>query len=183
MSVVKDTESKMKSAIEHFKVELRNLRSSRANPSILDSVLVEVYGTEMKIKELGQVSVSEGRQLIVTPFDPQVAGPISKGIEKANLNLQPILEGAIVRVPVPPLTEEIRKETVKQGKKKAEEAKVQIREIRRKGNELARKQKADMEITEDVMKKLEKQIQELTDKFCKEVDQLFSEKEKDIMEV
>lgn len=183
MSIVNETESKMKNAIEHFKTELRNLRSGRANPSMLDSVVVEVYGTEMKIKELAQVSVSEGRQLLVTPYDPQIAGSISKGIEKANLSLRPILEGGHIRVPIPPLTEEIRKDVVKLGKKKAEETKVQIREIRRKSNELVRKQKTDNDITEDVMKKLEKQIQDLTDKFCKEVDQLFSEKEKDIMEV
>lgn len=183
MSIIKETETKMKNALEHFKAELRNLRSGRANPAILDGVVVEVYGSEMKIKELAQVSVSEGRQLIVTPFDPQTAGPISKGIEKANLNLQPMLEGNLVRVPIPPLTEEIRKDTVKLGKKKAEEAKVQIREIRRKSNELVRKQKTDNDITEDLMKKFEKQIQELTDKYCKEVDNLFSEKEKDIMEV
>ncbi|MCH9631179.1 MAG: Ribosome-recycling factor [Chlamydiia bacterium] len=183
MSVMKETESKMKDALEHFKVELRNLRSGRANPAVLDSVVVEVYGSEMRIKDVAQVSVAEARQLLVTPYDAQTAGPIAKGIEKANLNLQPMVDGGVVRVPVPPLTEEIRKDTVKLGKKKAEDAKIQVRDIRRKSNDLVKKQKSDNEIAEDVQKKLEKQIQDLTDRYCKEVDSLFSEKEKDIMEV
>lgn len=183
MSVEKETETKMKDAIEHFKKELRNLRSSRANPAVLDSVVVDVYGSEMRIKDVAQVSVAESRQLVVTPYDPQTAGAIAKGIERANLNLQPMVDGGVVRVPVPPLTEEIRKDTVKLGKKKAEDTKVQIREIRRKSNDLVKKQKTDNIIAEDVQKKLEKKIQELTDKYCKDVDTLFVEKEKDIMEV
>lgn len=183
MSVTKDTEKKMQGAEEHFKVELKNLRSSRPNPAILDSVKVEVYGTEMKIKELGQVSVTDSRQLLVTPFDPQTAGPIAKAIEKANLNLQAILENNLVRVPIPPLTEEIRKDTVKEGKKRAEAAKVQIRKIRQEANATVAKQKADGDITEDLEEKMKKEIQKLTDKFCKDIETLFAEKEKDIMEV
>lgn len=183
MNVVKDIESKMKNSIEHFKIELRNLRTGRANPSVLDSVIVDVYGSDMRLKDIAQVSVSDSRQLLVSPYDPQTVGSIAKGIERANLNLMAIVDGHVVRIPVPPLTEEIRRDTVKIGKKKAEDTKVQLRDIRRKGNDLIKKQKADNEIPEDMQKKLEKQIQELTDKFCKEVDTLFSQKEKDIMEV
>jgi ribosome recycling factor len=183
MSVVKEIETKMKNAIEHYKTELRNLRTGRANPAILDNVVVDVYGSQMRLKDLAQVSASDSRQLLITPFDPQTAGPISKGIERANLNLMGIVDGHVVRVPIPPLTEEIRKDTVKIGKKKAEETKVQLREIRRKGNDLVKKQKQDNEIAEDMQKKLEKQIQDLTDKYCKEIDVLFTQKEKDIMEV
>ena len=182
-SVVKETEEKMRNGVDHFKKELRNLRTGRPHPGMLDSVIVEVYGSEMKLKELAQVSVPDSRQLLVTPFDPQTAGAISKGIDKANLNLKPILESGLVRIPVPPLTEEIRRDTVKVGKKKCEETKVQIREIRRKTNDLVKKQKADGIIAEDMLKKLEKQVQELTDKYCKELDTLMSEKEKEIMEV
>lgn len=183
MNVVKDIENKMKNAIEHFKVELRNLRTGRANPAVLDNVIVDVYGSDMRLKDIAQVSVSDSRQLLVSPYDPQTAGSIAKGIERANLNLMAIVDGHVVRIPVPPLTEEIRRDTVKLGKKKAEDTKVQLRDIRRKGNDLIKKQKADNEIPEDMQKKMEKQIQELTDKFCKEVDTLFSQKEKDIMEV
>lgn len=183
MSVMKDLETKMKNGLEHFKTELRNLRTGRANPAVLDNVVVDLYGSEMRLKDVAQVNVSDSRQLLVTPYDPQTAGAIAKGIERANLNLMPIVDGHVIRVPVPPLTEEIRKDTVKLGKKKAEDAKIQLRDIRRKANDLVKKQKVDNEITEDVQKKLEKQIQEMTDKFCKEVDTAFSLKEKEIMQV
>ena len=173
----------MQAAVDHFKQELKNLRSNRANPGVLDSVQVELYGTQMRIKELATVTTPESRQLLVTPFDPKSAGAIGKAIEKANLNLQPIVEGNVVRINIPPMDEGTRKEIVKQGKKKAEDAKVAVREIRRKGNEQTRKAKADGEITEDIMKKLEKTIQEFTDKFCKEIDDLFAAKEKEILTV
>lgn len=183
MNVIKDIESKMKNALEHFKTELRNLRTARANPAVLDSVLVDCYGSSMRLKDLAQVSAPEARQLLVTPYDPQTVGAIAKGIERANLNLMPIADGHVVRVPVPPLTEEVRRETVKISKKKAEDAKVQMRHIRKDGNDTIKKQKNDQEIPEDMFKKMEKQIQELTDKYCKEVDVCCAQKEKDIMEV
>lgn len=183
MSIVEETKKKMAVAIDHLKQELKNLRTGRANPGVLDNVQVEVYGSQMRLKELANVTAPEPRQLLVTPFDPQTAGSISKGIEKANLNLQPILDGHIIRIHIPPMDASIRKEMVKQGKKKAEDAKVVIREVRRKQNELVRKQKADGDIAEDQMKKLEKSIQELTDQGCKEADDLINAKEKEIMTV
>ncbi len=183
MSIVEDTKKKMAVSIDHLKQELKNLRTGRANPGVLDNVQVEVYGSQMRLKELANVTAPEPRQLLVTPFDPQTAGSISKGIEKANLNLQPILDGHIIRIHIPPMDASMRKEMVKQGKKKAEDAKVVIREIRRKQNELVRKQKADGDIAEDQMKKLEKSIQELTDQCCKEADDLINAKEKEIMTV
>ena len=182
-SVTEQTKTKMQAALDHFKNDLKNLRTNRANPGMLDGVSVEVYGSQMRIKELANVSVPEPRQLLITPFDPQTSAAIAKGIEKANLNLQPVVEGHIVRIHVPPMDEAMRKHIVKQGKEKAEDAKIVIRDIRRKNNELVRKQKADSVITEDVMKREEKGIQELTDKFCKEIDDLYSSKEKEIMTV
>lgn len=183
MSLTEQAKTKMQATAEHFKTELRNLRSNRANPGVLDGVLVEMYGAQMRLKELATVSVPEPRQLLVVPFDPKTAGAIAKGIERANLNLQPIVEGHAVRINVPPMDEAMRKQIAKQAKQKAEETKVTIREIRRKNNDLVRKQKADGIITEDVMKKDEKTIQELTDKFCKEIDDLYTAKEKEIMTV
>ena len=182
-SVTEQTKIKMLAAIEHFKNDLKNLRSNRANPAMLDGVFVEAYGSTMRIKELANVTVPEPRQILISPFDPQTSAAIAKGIEKANLNLQPVVEGLVVRIHVPPMDESMRKQIVKQGKEKAEAAKIIIRDIRRKNNELVRKQKADGLITEDIMKKEEKGIQEFTDKFCKEVDDLFSAKEKEIMTV
>lgn len=186
-SVTEQTKAKMQAAIEHFKNDLKNLRTNRANPGMLDGVLVEAYGSQMRIKELANVTIPEPRQLLVSPFDPQTAAAIAKGIEKANLNLQPVLEGhggqGVIRINVPPMDEATRKQIVKQGKQKAEDSKIVIRDIRRKNNELVRKQKADGLITEDIMKKEEKGIQDLTDKCCKEIDDLFSAKEKEIMTV
>ncbi len=182
-SITEQTKAKMQAALEHFKTDLKNLRTNRANPGMLDGVLVEAYGSQMRIKELANVTVPEPRQLVISPFDPQTSAAIAKGIEKANLNLQPVVEGQVIRINVPPMDESMRKQIVKQGKQKAEDAKIVIRDIRRKNNELARKQKADGLITEDVMKKEEKGIQELTDKFCKEIDDLFSAREKEIMTV
>jgi len=183
MSLTDQTKSKMQAAVDHFKNELKNLRSNRASPSVLDGVLVEVYGAQMRLKELASVTVPESRQLLVSPFDPQTAGAIAKGIERANLNLQPIVEGSSIRINIPPMDEAMRKQIAKQGKQKAEDAKIAVRDIRRKGNEQVRKQKADGIITEDVMKKDEKAIQEFTDKFCKEIDDLYTAKEKEIMTV
>lgn len=174
---------KMQGAIDHFKTELKMLRTNRANPAMVDGVLVEAYGSTMRLKELANVTVPESRQILISPFDPQTAMLIAKGIEKANLNLQPVVESGAIRITVPPMDEAMRKQIVKQGKQKAEEAKITLREIRRKYNELARKNKTDGLCTEDVMNKEEKVIQELTDKGCKEVDSLFSAKEKEIMTV
>lgn len=183
MSLADESKSKMAAAIEHFKTELKGLRSGRAHPGLLDTVVVEVYGSPMNLKNLAHVTAPEARQLLVSPFDPQTAAAIAKGIERANLGLMPVVEGSAIRVAVPPMDEERRKKTVQQGKKMAEEAKVSVREVRRKYNELVRKQKADGEITEDVMKKQETLIQTHTDQMIKEIDALFAAKEKEILTV
>ena len=178
-----DVKKTMQKVLDHFQDELKSLRTSRPNPSILENVVVEIYGSEMKIRDLGSTSIIDGRQLLVTPFDPQTAAAIAKGIDKANLNLQAIVDGNMIRVPIPPMSEEIRKNIVKDAKKKAEDAKVIVREHRRKANDLAKKQKGAGEISEDQLKKSEKTIQEYTDQFCKKIDELYTAKEKDIMEV
>lgn len=182
-SATEQAKSKMLATVDHFKTELKNLRTNRANPSMLDGVIVEAYGTQMRIKELANVTIPEPRQILISPFDPQTNSAIAKGIEKANLNLQPVVEGQVIRINVPPMDEAMRKQIVKQGKQKAEDAKIAIRDNRRKFNDLARKQKSDGLITEDVLKKEEKGIQDLTDKFCKEIDDLFAAREKEIMTV
>ncbi|MBS0629634.1 MAG: ribosome recycling factor [Verrucomicrobia bacterium] len=183
MSVVNDTKYKMKEAVEHFKKELSMLRTGRANPAMFDTVPIEVYGTTMRLRELANITTPEPRQIAIHPFDPQTVGPIAKSIEKANLNVNPITEGTFIRINIPPLDENMRKEIVKQGKKKAEDSKIVVREIRRKGNDHVRKQKAEGIIAEDELKKAEKTIQDLTDEHCKIIDDLFATKEKEIMTV
>lgn len=178
-----EIQNNMKSAIEHLKQELKGLRTGRANPAFLETVQVEVYGTSMKIKELANVTTPEARQLLITPYDANNAGAISKAIEVANLNVQPIVDGNIIRVNFPQMDESQRKEMVKTARRKAEDTKVSIREIRRKYNDMVRKQKTDGDIAEDEQKRLEKKIQDFTDQFCKEVDQLCSSKEKEILTI
>ncbi len=178
-----EVKTKMQATLEHFKQELKNLRTNRANPGVVEGVSIEVYGSHMRVKELANITTPEARQILITPFDPQTAAAIAKGIEKANLNLQPVLEGHAIRINVPPMDQSMRQTIVKQGKEKAENAKIAIRDIRRKSNDSIKQKKSSGDLTEDMVKKLEKVIQELTDKFCKQIDDLFSAKEKEIMAV
>ncbi len=173
----------MVKALDHYKAELKGMRTSRPSSSMLDNVPLEIYGAPMRMRDVATVSVADGNQLVVTPFDPSTANSIAKGIGKANLNLQPAVDGNVVRVPIPPMSEERRKEIAKDAREKGEMTKVTIRDVRRKANDLKKKQKSDGDITEDDLKRDEKIIQELTDKFCKQVDELFVEKEKDILAV
>lgn len=184
MSIVKQIESKMKTSLEHFKNELKNLRSNRANPAMLDGVFIEVYGSKMRIKELASITTPESRQILISPFDPQTLQAISKGIEKDNsLNLRPVVEGQQIRINIPPMDGSMRDKLAKQVDAKAEEEKIAIRIIRQSGNESARKQKTEGLITEDEMKKNEKEIQKLTDTFCKEIEKLAQDKKQEVKTV
>lgn len=180
MDVIDQTKSKMHAAIEHLKEELKGIRTGRANTAMLDNVMVEVYGSQMRIKDVASITAPEARQLLITPFDPQTKGPIGKAIEKANLGFMPIVDGNVVRIRIPPMDDSVRKEMVKVCHRKREEAKVGIRNIRRDANDLVRRQKSEGTMAEDLMKKLEKNIQDLTDKYCKEADDLADKKEKEI---
>lgn len=175
-----DTSQKMKQAISHFKDELKNIRTGRANPDMLESVAVEVYGSKLKLRDLATITSPESRQLLVSPFSPDTTHPIAKGIELANLGLQATVEGSAIRILVPPMDETVRKEMVKLVKKYCENAKVSIRNIRRDENDSIKKDKA---ISEDDKKRLEKDVQNLTDKFCKEADAISSSKEKEILTI
>jgi len=173
----------MQTAVEHLKGELKGLRTGRANPAILDAVRAEVYGTQMKLKELANLTVPEPRQLLISPFDQNNLIPISKAIEKANLNLQPRIDGHVIRITFPPMDESLRKEIAKQCKKYGEAAKVAIRDIRGRSMKNAKKKKEEKVISEDEQKKEEKKIQEFTDSFCKEIDTMVVNKEKEILEI
>lgn len=175
--------SAMQAAIEHLKQELKALRTGRANAAILDKVHVEQYGSHMPLKALANINVPEARQIVVTPFDHSTINAISKAIEAANLGVNPMVDGKVIRIKIPPMDETIRKQFAKQCKDLGEKTKIALRDIRRKFNELVRKQKADGVIPEDMMKKLEKSIQDQTDRFCKDVDTVCAEKEKEIMTI
>ena len=180
---VNQTEQKMKAAIDHLKEELMHIRTGRADPAILYSVQVEVYGSAMRLQDLASISVPEPRQLLVTAYDMNNLGAIRKGIEKANLNLQPHIDGNMIRINIPAMDEIARKNMVKLVRKKGEEAKVSIRTARRDGNDALKKQKLANEIAEDIQKKGENKIQQLTDSYCKEADSCISTKEKSLLEI
>lgn len=180
MSIIDQTEQKMKASIDHLTDELKKIRTGQANPAMLENVTVEVYGTSMKLRDVASITTPEPRQLLVTPYDANNTQVIGKGIEKANLGFRPIVDANVVRINIPQMDESVRQEMVKLCHKKREEAKVSIRNVRRDSNEAVRKQKTDGEIGEDMEKKFEKDIQILTDKYCKIADDVSSVKEKEV---
>lgn len=180
MNILDQAKSKMAAAIEHLKTDLKSIRTNRANTGMFDGVNVEIYGSSMRIKEVANITSPEPRLILITPFDPSTTNTIGKAIEKANLGFMPIVDGNGIRIKIPPMDENARKEMVKQCHKKKEEAKISIRNIRRECNDTAKRQKSDGDMPEDQFKKLEKQVQDLTDKYCKEADDLAEKKEKEV---
>ena len=180
MSIPEQTKSKMAAAIEHLKNELKGIRTGRANPGMLDNVFAEIYGSPVRIKDISSITTPEPRQILINPFDKQNTNAIGKAIEKANLGFMPIVDANCIRIKISPMDDSMRKEMVKLCHKRTEESKVSIRNIRREGNDTLKKQKSKGEVPEDLVKKIEKEIQDMTDKFCKECDDIASKKEKEI---
>jgi ribosome recycling factor len=183
MNTEQQTKDQMQAALDHFKEELKNIRTGRANPGILDSVRVEAYGSQMRLKELATITTPELRQLLVTPFDQSNINAVSKAIEKANLGMMPQIDGNVIRLNIPPMDEALRKEMVKLVNKRKEECKISVRNLRRDCNDTIRKMKQDGDIAEDMLHSMEKKIQTLTDDFCKLADELAAIREKEVMTV
>lgn len=179
----KKTEEKMQRVISLLNEEFASVRAGRANPSVLDKIRVDYYGTPTPIGQMAAVSVPEARILMIQPWDPSTLKNIEKAIQIADIGLNPQNDGKVIRLTFPTLTEERRRELVKTIRKYAEEAKISIRNVRRDSIEELKGQKKKSVITEDDLKDAEKEIQDLTDKFCVEVDKAASEKEKEIMSV
>lgn len=178
-----EVEEKMEKRIDGLIGEFKTIRAGRANPSVLDKIAIDYYGSMTPIQQVGSISSPEPRTLVIQPWDATVLKEIEKAINKSELGITPQNDGKVIRLTFPPLTEERRKELVKTVKKYAEEAKVQIRNARRDGIEMYKKQKKDGEITEDDLKQIEKDIQAMTDKYVKEIDTVTAEKEKEITEI
>lgn len=170
----------MEKSIDSYKTSLNTLRTGRANAAILDSVRVDYYGTPTPLNQISAVSVVEGKQLVVKPYDKNDLKSIVAAINAANIGLVPVNDGQVVRLNIPPLTEDRRKEIVKQARKFAEECKVAIRNIRRDYISII---KDDEEFSEDYQKKIEKEIQDVTDQSIKKIDEITKEKEKEIMAI
>lgn len=183
MEVIELAKSKMRAAIEHLKNELKSIRTGRAHSGMVDGILLEVYGSNVRIKEIASVTSPDPKQLLISPFDPKNAPLISKAIEKANIGMNPMLDGHTVRLKIPMMDEAMRKEMIKVCHKKREESKISIRNIRRDCNEALKKLKGSGDIPEDLLKKYEKSIQETTDTFCKEADTVSKQKEDEVMHI
>lgn len=179
----KETERKMDKSVEAFKRELSTLRAGRAVPSLLDRVQVDYYNTPTPLNQLATISTPEPRLLLIQPWDKNVIGAMEKAILKSDLGLTPNNDGTVIRLNIPQLTEERRKELVRYVRKKAEEGRVAIRNIRREGNELLKNEEKKGDISEDDRRLYQEEIQDMTNKRIEEVDNYLAEKEKEIMEV
>ncbi len=178
-----DTEEKMKKTLEAIRGELSKIRSGRATTTLLDGIKVDYYGTLTPIHQVGNVSAPEARLLTVQPWDKSLIAAVEKAIRTADLGLNPVNDGTIIRIPIPQLNEERRKELVKLGKKYAEEGKVAIRNVRRDANEHVKKAEKNHEVSEDDSKHAHEKIQKLTDAYIQKIDDILVMKEKEIMEV
>jgi ribosome recycling factor len=182
-SVINDAKEKMEQAVQAFKRNLATVRAGRANPNLLDSVFVDYYGATTPLNQLANVSAPEARLLVITPYDKTALGEIEKAIQKADLGLTPSNDGNVIRINIPPLTEERRKELLKVVGKYAEESRVQVRNIRRDANDDLKALEKDSDITEDQLRAYQDTVQKETDKYIGNIEDLVKEKENEMMEV
>ena len=182
---IKTTQAAMQKAVEYMTQEFSAVRTGKASPALVDNLDVAVasYGSNMKLKALAVITTPEARMIMIQPFDPSTTGDIEKAIRESKLGLNPVSDGRSVRLPIPELSEERRKDLVKTVKGMAEESRVRVRSCRKDGMDAAKKMKADGDITEDQLRDLEAEVQKLTDKFVKEVDDHLAAKEKEVMTV
>lgn len=181
--VILEMAEKMEKSVEAFKNELVKIRTGRASLNILDGIMVDAYGSDMPVNQVATLTIPESRTIAIQPWDPQVLGAIEKAILKSDLGLTPASDGQIIRLNIPQLTEERRKELVKTVKKIAEEFRVAVRNIRREANDTLKKQKKDKEISEDDLFKLQDEAQSETDTYIAQIDDITASKEKEVMDV
>lgn len=181
--IVKDADYRMGKSVEAYRNEIAKVRTGKATTALLDGIKVEYYGTPTPLNQVANVTVLDAHTLSITPWDKSVIHEIDKALTSADIGLNPVNDGTNIKVPIPPLTEERRKELVKLVKKYAEEAKIAIRNIRRDANDHLKKSEKEKEISEDELKHFEKEVQDLTDKHIKEIDEITKHKEDEIMEI
>jgi len=182
-AIINQLKEKMASSVDALKRELVKIRTGRASLSLLDGIKVKAYGSLMSVDQVGTMTIPESSMIIIKPWDPQVLPAIEKAILASGLGLTPASDGNVVRLTIPPLTGERRKELVKQVKKISEEYKVAVRNVRRDSNEALKKLKKDKEISEDDLFRLQEEAQKVTDSFISQIEDIASGKEKEVMEV
>ncbi len=180
--ILSELRQKMTKSTEALEKEFKRIRTGRASTALLEGIRVECYDTQMHLEQVASMSVPESRLITIQPWDQSIIGDIEKGILKSELGLTPINDGKIIRISIPPLTEERRKELAKLAKKMAEESKISIRNLRREANEMFKELKTEKEISEDELYKSQDEVQKITDEFIKKIDEITSQKEKEIIE-
>lgn len=181
--ILRDTSAAMQKAIDHFELKLKKVRTGRASASLLDDIRVDYYGTPTPLGQVASVSVPDARTIIIQPWEKNVLGNIERAILQSDLGLNPNNDGSIIRVPIPPLTEDRRRDIVKICKKDAEESRVAVRNSRRDQIESLKKAEKEEHFSEDERKRAEDEVQKLTDKHIKIIDELVAKKEKEVMDV
>ena len=180
--ILSECQQKMTTSIDALKKEFMRIRTGRASTSLLDGIKVNCYDTQMPLDQVASISIPESRLITIKPWDQSIMGEIEKSILKSELGLTPMNDGKIIRIPIPPLTEERRKELAKLARKMAEDAKISIRNHRREANDLLKELKQEKEISEDDMYKGQDEVQKITDENIKKIDKVTAEKESEIIE-
>ena len=181
--ILLDAEEKMEKSVTHLQQELHGLRTGKASPSLVENVQVEYYGASTRLRELAGIATPEARLIVINPYDPTARDAICRAILAANIGITPMDDGRVIRIPIPELSEERRKDLVKVAKRQSEEARIAIRNVRRDSNELVKTLQKGSKITEDERDAGVEEIQKLTDTYIKKVDDLVAAKEKDILAV
>ena len=181
--VLEDLNKSMEKSIDSFKNELKKIRTGRASTALLDGIMVDYYGTPTPLNQLGTISAPESRLITIQPWDVNSIGDIEKSILKSDLGLTPQNDGKLIRITIPSLTEERRRELVKHVKNMSEDYKIALRNHRRDSNDFLKEMKKEKEISEDDFFRLQDKVQEITNDFVKKTDEIFAEKEKEIMEI
>lgn len=181
--IIADADVRMGKSIESLKTELTKIRTGRAHPSLLDQIHVDYYGADTPINQVANVNVEDSRTLVVTPWEKDMVAKVEKAIMGSDLGLNPATAGTVIRIPMPPLTEERRRDLVKVVKQEAEQARVAVRNIRRDANSDFKELLKEKEISEDEERKAEERIQKLTDNYVGKIDNVLADKEEELMEV
>lgn len=181
--IIKDAEQRMQKSLESLRSQMSKVRTGRAHPSLLDGVMVNYYGSDTPLKQLANITTEDSRTLALTVFDKSSTQAVEKAIMSSDLGLNPASAGSVIRIPLPPLTEERRRDLVKIVRNEAEQGRVAVRNIRRDANSDVKELLKEKEITEDEERAAEEQIQKITDKYVKQIDEALKAKEQDLMEV
>ncbi|MFP4167322.1 MAG: ribosome recycling factor [Desulfonatronovibrionaceae bacterium] len=182
-ATLKDCRDRMDKAVQSMEKDFAKLRTGRASSSLVEDISIDYYGTPTPLNQLASLSTPDSRTIAIQPWDRNAFADIEKAIVKSDLGLNPVNDGKLIRINIPPLTEERRKEMVKKAKKMAEDAKIVVRNIRRDENDALKKKKNDKELTEDEMHKGQEEVQKITDEYVEKIQNILEQKEKEIMEI